>query len=161
MPTEFDYIKTADRWRRYSEEYFREARNIFFDLSRSLITLATFLFILGVTILQFSKIDNLPLLNKWLLIASWVFLLLSILFGLYLSLRSNDFLNGSGTAYEDSADKVIDHIVETQKDGGLERLGHLQANLPRNLNLWPFWAQSISFFLGFVLTLLFGATLVW
>lgn len=160
MPSEFDFIKTADRWRRYSEEYFKEARALFFDLSRNLISLATFLFILGATILQFSNVDNLSVLDKRILISSWFSLFFSIVFGLYFTLKGNNFLNASGTTYENNANESINYVVKTQKAGDFKYPKHLWKELPRDPSLWPFRAQSVTFIAGFVLTLLFGATLV-
>jgi hypothetical protein len=52
------------------------------DLTKQLITLATIL--IGISITFFEKFDN--NLNKWVIVCSWIFLLLSIILGLLTSM---------------------------------------------------------------------------
>jgi len=152
-----DYCETSKRWRGYSEDYLKEARNLFIKIVIQLITLSTFVLGFGAVWIETRNIEILALSDKVIFVAGSLFEILSIILGAWALFEINKFLNKSGGDYQEKSIKLAKYIIDTNKDGGDEYPEYLWENIKERYSFFPWQvlAQILTFIAGIILLLIF------
>lgn len=149
------YIKSAERWQRYGEDYHEEARKSFAEVNKSALTVATLMFGFIGIFLQNPSVANQSLSLKMWISASVIFLLISLLSGIALLFASNTFLNLAGDYYEKLSERmhlwVVNHDIATGSDYPKEVFKGLALSFQMNNVLS--WAQLIFLVFSVICTL--------
>lgn len=106
-----DFNKTAERWRRLSEDYLEEARAYFSDVNKSALTVGTFLLGFMGVFIQLGDIQTSPLHERVVLAVAFILTTGSLLLGLWVFRKSNQFLNRSGRNYEKMSERLSDWML--------------------------------------------------
>ncbi len=114
------YVKSAERWQRYGEEYHQEARQYYGEVNKTALTLATFLLGFIGVFLQLHKDVPVPTFEKTLLIISFIALIISVIAGLRIFIMMNEFLNKSGDYYEELSENLHEWMLKNLQDYGPE-----------------------------------------
>ncbi|NCO98391.1 hypothetical protein GW864_04480 [bacterium] len=115
-----DYLKSAERWQRYGENYHDEARVYYAELNKTALTIGTFLLgFIGIFI-QIGDVKTEPLFNKLLLGSGFIFSTISIILGFFLFIMMNKFLNRSGDYYEQLSENLHLWMVKNKINYGQE-----------------------------------------
>ena len=159
----FDFVSTGNRWKKYGDNYLKEAREIYSKLNNNIRVISKFLIGFNVTWAQLFY-ENLTPILKVLSFLSIFTLLPSIFLTIYSDRKSNEFLNIMGRHYENKSDKLLKFVVESQQSAGLSYPSHLW-DVDEERVKYDFYPiiDKVAFFLyttGFILTSLFGAIIL-
>jgi len=114
----FDYLKSAERWQRYGENYHDEGRVYYAELNKIALTIGTFLLGFMGIFIQIGDVKAEPFYNKLLLGSGFISLTASIVLGLFLFRMMNEFLNRSGDYYEQLSENLHLWMVKNNKNYG-------------------------------------------
>jgi len=113
-----DYGESAKRWQNYGVTYLNEARSYFSEVNRTVLTIGTFLLgFIGIFI-QVGDMGSESDLNKFLLIASFISITLSIVLGVWIFVKMNIFLNRSGSHYERLSERLSMWMIKNNRNSG-------------------------------------------
>lgn len=153
MQEKLDFSKTVERWRKYSEQYFKDGRFLFIDCIKLFLTIATFLIGFSIIGLQL-VLDEFTLFQKASFLISILSLLFSVIFGLWALLNTNSFLNRAGDHYEKKAEKLNDYMLKTGESTG-ENYPKGKQKLDYYFKPWQIYIQVILVGIGFIASALF------
>lgn len=120
MSVKLSYQKSAERWQRYSEEYFNEARQYYLETNKTILNISTFLLgFIGIFI-QIGNFETSLFLGKLLITAGFIFSTFSVLITLYIIRSMNCFLNKSGENYQQLSENMINWMLENNNSIGSE-----------------------------------------
>lgn len=114
---ELDYKKSLERFRNLGDKYYEKGGEVFFDISDNLMKVSIFaLGFIGIW-LSISSNNKDSDLKVWLIFGI-VLLSSSLLFGLWIKFRSNEFFNQWGDLYFTKHEKLYHYMKNTGKDSG-------------------------------------------
>lgn len=113
-----NYQKSAERWRRYGENYHDEARIYYAELNKTALTIGTFLIGFVGIFIQIGNVQVESLLNKILLGGGFIFLTVSVILGIFIFKMMNQFLNDSGDYYEKLSENMNLWMLKNGKNCG-------------------------------------------
>jgi len=161
MPKTFlDFKASAERWQRYSEEYLKEARLYYKDITKSLLTIATFLLGFNMLWLQMSDVKNFSCLQTTLFIITLINLFLSIFFGLWTFVKVNKYLNEVGRYYEKKSEKMNEHILKTGESFGESYPSEIKDEMNCDFTPWQNYVQIGLVCISFLFSIIFAITFV-
>ncbi|MDO8487236.1 MAG: hypothetical protein Q7S45_03010 [Candidatus Curtissbacteria bacterium] len=151
MTVKLDYIRTAERWQRYGEEYSKEGREHWSDFIKACLSVTTFLIGFNGIWLQIRKAP-LTDLDKALFFSAFIYLCLSLIFGLWAILEMNAFMNKMGRYYEEKSEALFKFMLDTSTDRGESYPNHLPKKNNKEFELipWPFKYQLVCLGFGII-----------
>lgn len=155
-----DFKTSAERWRRYGEEYLKEARVYYKDITKSLLTISTFLLGFNMLWLQISDVKSFTCFQKALFAIILLGLFLSIVFGLWTFIVINKFLNNIGRGCEEKSEKMNEYMLKTGKSSGESYPDKIENEMKYDFNHWQGYVQIILVSISFLLSIIFAITFI-
>lgn len=147
-----DYLKTAERWRRYGKDYHDESRTYYAESNKTTLTIGTFLLGFIGILLQIGNLEAEPLYNKLFLSLGFTSLIISTVLGLFLFRKINEFLNDAGDYYEKLSENLHLWMLKHKRESGVEYPKEIYQGLKLKIEsdnrLWN--AQLVFLGTGFV-----------
>lgn len=141
-------------WQNYSlkeNTYLNEGNRIITDVTRTLLSGGTFLFVLTGTLLG-SRILDFPISFKVLLIVSWILLFISFCFGIRQLIIDSTFL-GEWARRHGEALAIIGKVGLNEEEAIVMATEKL-ASGNFTSNMWPFWIQIILMAIAFIIQII-------
>ena len=124
-----DFVKSAERWQRYGEEYHNKAGDYLIELNRALLTVNIFLLgFVGI----FLQLDNSCIdvnFKRIVLSIAFISLMVSITLGLIIFIKINRLLNRAGDYYEELCDRLFTYVLRENVNSGDQYPKEIYKNL--------------------------------
>jgi hypothetical protein len=148
--TGLNFVKMADRWKKYGVSYQNEARRYWLEINKTCLTIS--IFVLGFVgiFLQIGDISNEPSLNKILIGVGFITQIISIGFGITTVIKMNHFINTAADYYEMLSEKLNKWMLINRKGSGSVEPSEVLENmqLPIWNNNWLTIVQIVTLAIG-------------
>lgn len=129
-----DFAKTSERWQEWGKYYHDKAEKYYLEIDKTALAIATFLLGFIGIFLQVSDPTCLKINQKILLGSGFIFISISVIFGIIQLMSLNKFLNNAGDYYEELSERLIAWMQKNGRKSGVKYPKEIYKGLKLQIN---------------------------